>query len=88
MPVKPDVNNIAAAAAIAALDSLFICMMESSIVMERGDIAVHVLKTRPMGRLLRFFILQGNSNSGTPCPAFPGGRRAIDEAESMRAASQ
>jgi hypothetical protein len=36
---NPDVNNIAAAAAIAALDSLLICMIESSIVIERSDIA-------------------------------------------------
>jgi hypothetical protein len=33
------VNNIAAAAAIAALDTLVICMIESSIVIERSDIA-------------------------------------------------
>jgi hypothetical protein len=31
---NPEVNNIAAAAAIVALDSLLICMMESSIVIE------------------------------------------------------
>src|SRR6266478_5309577 len=31
---SPDVNNIAAAAAIAALDNLLICMMDSSIVIE------------------------------------------------------
>jgi hypothetical protein len=37
--VSPALNNIAAAAAIAALDSLFICMIESSIVVERSDIA-------------------------------------------------
>jgi hypothetical protein len=36
---SPDVNNIAAAAAIAALDNLLICMMNSSIVIERSDIA-------------------------------------------------
>jgi hypothetical protein len=34
-----DVNNIAAAAAIAALDTLEICIIESSIVIERSDIA-------------------------------------------------
>jgi hypothetical protein len=33
------VNNIAAAAAIAALDTLLICMMDSSNVIERSDIA-------------------------------------------------
>jgi hypothetical protein len=33
------VNNIAAAAAIAALDTLEICIFESSIVIERSDIA-------------------------------------------------
>jgi hypothetical protein len=32
-------NNIAAAAASAALDTLFICMIEPSIVIERSDIA-------------------------------------------------
>jgi hypothetical protein len=37
--VSPELNNIAAAAAIAALDSLLICMIESSIVVERSDIA-------------------------------------------------
>jgi hypothetical protein len=36
---SPELNNIAAAAAIAALDSLLICMIESSIVVERSDIA-------------------------------------------------
>jgi hypothetical protein len=34
-----EVNNIAAAAAIAALDSLFICIFKSSIVFGRSDIA-------------------------------------------------
>ncbi|MGB6307902.1 MAG: hypothetical protein WBF89_08930 [Steroidobacteraceae bacterium] len=33
------VNNIAAAAAIAALDTLLICMIDSSIVLYRSDIA-------------------------------------------------
>jgi hypothetical protein len=75
MPVNPDVNNIAAAAAIAALDSLFICMMESSIVMERSDIAAHVLKTRPAGRLLLFFILRG-IRSRHALPGASGVRRA------------
>jgi hypothetical protein len=36
---SPEVNNIAAAAAIAALDTLVICMIESSIVIEGSDIA-------------------------------------------------
>jgi hypothetical protein len=36
---SPDVNNIAAAAAIVALDNLVICMIGSSIVIERSDIA-------------------------------------------------
>jgi hypothetical protein len=36
---SPEVNNIAAAAAIAALDTLVICMIESSIVIERSGIA-------------------------------------------------
>jgi hypothetical protein len=35
----PEVNSIAAAAANAVLDSLVICMIESSIVIERSDIA-------------------------------------------------
>jgi hypothetical protein len=39
MVANPELNNIAAAAAIAALDSLLICMIESSIVFERSDIA-------------------------------------------------
>jgi hypothetical protein len=34
-----EVNNIAAAAASAALDTLFICMIEPSFVFERSDIA-------------------------------------------------
>jgi hypothetical protein len=34
-----DVNNIAAAAASAALDTLLICMIEPSFVIERSDIA-------------------------------------------------
>jgi hypothetical protein len=36
---NPEVNNMAAAAAIAALDSLLICMIEPSIVIKRSDIA-------------------------------------------------
>jgi hypothetical protein len=36
---SPELNNIAAAAAIAALDTLLICMIESSIVIERSVIA-------------------------------------------------
>jgi hypothetical protein len=36
---KPEVNNIAAAAANAVLDSLLTCIVESSIVIERSDIA-------------------------------------------------
>jgi len=35
----PEVNSIAAAAASAVLDSLVICMIESSIVVKRSDIA-------------------------------------------------
>jgi hypothetical protein len=35
----PEVNSIAAAAAIAVLDSLVICMIESSVVIKRSDIA-------------------------------------------------
>jgi hypothetical protein len=37
--VSPEVNNIAAAAAIAAPDSLLICMIESSNVIECSDSA-------------------------------------------------
>jgi hypothetical protein len=36
---KAEVNNMAAAAASAALDTLLICIIESSIVFERSDIA-------------------------------------------------
>jgi hypothetical protein len=36
---NPELNNIAAVAASAALDTLVICMIESSIVIERSDIA-------------------------------------------------
>jgi hypothetical protein len=36
---KPELNNIAAAAASAALDTLLICMIDSSIVITRSDIA-------------------------------------------------
>jgi hypothetical protein len=39
---KAEVNNIAAAPANAALDSFVICMIESSIVIERSDIAAHL----------------------------------------------
>jgi hypothetical protein len=35
---KPEVNNIAAAAAIAAFDTLVICMIDSSLF-QRSDIA-------------------------------------------------
>jgi hypothetical protein len=38
----PEVNNIAAAAAIVALDSLLICIFKPSIVIERSGIAAHV----------------------------------------------
>jgi hypothetical protein len=47
--VSPELNNIAAAAAIAALDNLLICMIDSSIVMDRSEIAAHSL--RPGQRL-------------------------------------
>jgi hypothetical protein len=50
-PVKPAVNNIAAAAAIAALDILLICMFEPSIVICRSEIAA-AIKTRQAHRLL------------------------------------
>src|SRR3984885_14513441 len=36
---SPDENNIAAAAAIAALDNLFICIIVTSVVIERSSIA-------------------------------------------------
>jgi hypothetical protein len=36
-----EVNSIAAAAAMAALDSLLICIFDSSIVLERSGIAAH-----------------------------------------------
>jgi hypothetical protein len=49
---SPDVNNIAAAAAMAALDNLLICMMDSSIVIERSEIAASPTKTRSTRRLL------------------------------------
>jgi hypothetical protein len=49
---SPDVNNIAAVAASAALDNLLICMIDSSIVIERSDIAASPTKTRPTCRLL------------------------------------
>jgi hypothetical protein len=42
---NPDVNNIAAAAAIVALDSLLICIFESSeVCIERSDIAAPQLR--------------------------------------------
>jgi hypothetical protein len=47
--VSPELNNIAAAAAIAALDILLICMISSSIVIARSEIAAH--SVRPGQRL-------------------------------------
>jgi hypothetical protein len=41
---KPDVNSMAAAAAIVALDSLLICIVVSSIVVERSNIAAPYLR--------------------------------------------
>jgi hypothetical protein len=38
----PEVNSMAAAAAMAALDSLLICIFSSSIVLERSGIAAHI----------------------------------------------
>jgi hypothetical protein len=38
-PASPDENNIAAAAAIAALDNLFICIIVTSVVIKRSSIA-------------------------------------------------
>jgi hypothetical protein len=38
----PEVNSMAAAAAMAALDTLLICIFESSIVLERSGIAAHI----------------------------------------------
>jgi hypothetical protein len=46
---SPEVNNIAAAAAIAALDTLVICMIESSIVIERSDIAAPLQRPGQLG---------------------------------------
>jgi hypothetical protein len=37
-----EVNSMAAAAAMAALDSLLICIFDSSKVLERSGIAAHV----------------------------------------------
>jgi hypothetical protein len=37
-----EVNSMAAAAAMAALDSLLICIFDSSIVIERSGIAAHI----------------------------------------------
>jgi hypothetical protein len=42
--VSAELNNIAAAAAIAALDILLICMIDSSIVINRSEIAAHYLR--------------------------------------------
>jgi hypothetical protein len=36
---NPELNNMAAAAAIVALDSLLICMINSSVVIKRSDSA-------------------------------------------------
>src|SRR5271154_528567 len=38
----PEANSMAAAAAMVALDSLLICILEPSIVLERSGIAAHV----------------------------------------------
>jgi hypothetical protein len=38
----PEVNSMAAAVAMAALDSLLICILKSSIVIERSGIAAHI----------------------------------------------
>jgi len=38
----PEVNSMAAAAAMAALDSLLLCIFDSSIVLERSGIAAQV----------------------------------------------
>jgi hypothetical protein len=46
---NPELNNIAAAAAIAAVDTLLICMMESSIVMKRSDIAAPLHRPAQLG---------------------------------------
>jgi len=49
---NPDENNIAAAAASDALDNLLICMIDSSIVIERSEIAA--LLQRP-GQLADYY---------------------------------
>jgi hypothetical protein len=49
---KAEVNNIAAAAAIVALDSLLICMFDSSIVSRNAAILLLPTETRPTPRLL------------------------------------
>jgi hypothetical protein len=51
---SPDVNNIAAVAAIAALDNLLICMMDSSIVIERSDIAAPLERPGQHGNYYSF----------------------------------
>jgi hypothetical protein len=49
---KAEVNNIAAAAAIVALDSLLICMFDSSIVSRTQRYCCSPTETRPTPRLL------------------------------------
>jgi hypothetical protein len=54
-PVKPDVNNIAAAAASAALDTLLICMFAPHFLLKAAKL-LPAYKTRPTARLLRSYM--------------------------------
>jgi hypothetical protein len=66
-PANPEVNNIAAAAANAALDTLFICMIASSIVIQRSEIAARLQDLANAGIITELSELRSLFNFGSSC---------------------
>jgi hypothetical protein len=57
-----EVNSMAAAAAMATLDSLLLCIFDSSIVIERSGIAAHVTDPANEGIITQLSKLMPVSN--------------------------
>jgi len=68
-----EVNSMAAAAAMAALDSLLLCIFDSSIVLERSGIAAHVTDPANAGIITQLSKLMTVSErrQRRPGPAIP-----------------
>jgi hypothetical protein len=67
---SPDVNNIAAAAAIVALDNLLICMMDSSIVLNAAVLLLPYRDPANVGIITQLseLMFNGCCSDGGPRP--------------------